>query len=373
MKRKLIGILKNETVLIISFFLAIASCFLVSPDLLYLEYFDCNTLILLFCLMAVMAGFKELGLFQEAGNYLLRKISTQRGLVLTLVFLCFIGSMVITNDVALITFVPLAVLILEMANMNRCLFLVIVLMTIASNLGSMLTPIGNPQNLYLYSVSGLSLFQFLKIMLPYSLISAVLLVISVWIAFRKKTVSVVVPAPSGAVFRPKTLFYLFLFVLCLLTVAKLLPATILLPIIILALLGANPRLLLKVDYSLLLTFACLFLFIGNMGRFPPFRQVIQQILSGHVIAVSVGISQIISNVPAALLLSGFTQEWSSLIVGTNLGGLGTLIASMASLISYKQVTTHVPNQKSHYLVVFTLWNLLFLAVLCLASFLILQV
>ena len=110
-----------------------------------------------------------------------------------------------------------------------------------------------------------------------------------------------------------------------------------------------------------------------MGRFPPFRQVIQQILSGHVIAVSVGISQIISNVPAALLLSGFTQEWSSLIVGTNLGGLGTLIASMASLISYKQVTTHVPNQKSHYLVVFTLWNLLFLAVLCLASFLILQV
>lgn len=360
--------LKKEIVLTISGILAMISCFLVHPDSAYAGYIDWHTILILFCLMAVMAGLKDIGLFQYTGETLLNKINSERGVVCVLVFLCFFSSMLITNDVALITFVPLALLILNMAKMQNSLCYIIMLMTIAANLGSMLTPIGNPQNLYLYAASGLSLKNFLLLMLPYTIISGILLFLGIVIRFRKKAVPVELPDNHLAMNLKRIIYYGILFALCLLAVAKICPIGLLFGIVLIAVMIDNRKLLLHIDYSLLLTFIFFFVFIGNMGRFPVFRDFLSSVLDGRVTLVAVLSSQIISNVPAALLLSGFTNEWTSLIIGTNLGGLGTLIASMASLISYKQLAQNHPEVKGKYLAVFTLGNIIFLIILYSASF-----
>ena len=361
--KNILSFLKKEIVLTISGILAVASCFLVHPDSRYAAYIDWHTILILFCLMAVMAGFKDIGLFQNIGETLLRKINSERGVVCVLVFLCFLSSMFITNDVALITFVPLALLILNMAKMNDSLYYIITLMTIAANLGSMLTPIGNPQNLYLYTTSGLSLGNFVMLMLPYTIIAAILLLICIFIRFRKCGIPVELESKANPMNVKRIVYYGILFAICLLAVAKICPIGLLFGIIVLAIIIDNRKLLLKIDYSLLLTFIFFFIFIGNMGRFPAFRDFLAEILDGRVTLVAVLSSQIISNVPAALLLSGFTNEWNALIIGTNLGGLGTLIASMASLISYKQLAQNHPDAKGKYLAVFTIVNIIFLLIL----------
>jgi len=363
MLKDILSFLKKEIVLTISGILAFVSCFIIPPDAKYLDYVDMHTILILFCLMAVMAGLKDIGLFQYIGEGLLKKIQSERGIVFILVALCFLSSMLITNDVALITFVPLALLILNMANMEISLCFIVTLMTIAANLGSMMTPIGNPQNLYLYSVSGMSLIDFLLLMLPYTAVSGILLALCIGIRFHASKVSFELPENNATLNRSRIIYYLLLFATCLLAVAKICPIGILFIIVLLAVIKDNWRLLLNIDYSLLATFVFFFIFIGNMGRFSVFRDFLSSILEGHVELVAILSSQIISNVPAALLLSGFTNEWNSLIIGTNLGGLGTLIASMASLISYKQVAQHYPNQKGKYMGVFTICNIAFLVVL----------
>lgn len=361
--KNIITFLKKEIVLTISGILALCSCFLVHPDSQYASYIDWHTILILFCLMAVMEGFKDIGLFQYTGKTLLKKINSKRGVVCVLVFLCFFSSMFITNDVALITFVPLALLILNMAKMQDSLCYIITLMTIAANLGSMFTPIGNPQNLYLYSTSGVSLGNFLTLMLPYTLISAILLFIAILAKFNKSSVPVELGTQSNTMNVKRIVYYTVLFMVCLLAVAKICPIGLLFGIILIAVIIDNRKLLLHIDYSLLLTFIFFFIFIGNMGRFPIFRDFLAGILEERVTLVAVLSSQIISNVPAALLLSGFTNDWNALIIGTNLGGLGTLIASMASLISYKQLAQNHPDVKGKYMVVFTSANIVFLLVL----------
>lgn len=353
---------KKETVLSAAILLAAVSCFFVVPDREYLGYIDTRTLELLFCLMAVMAGFQELGVFRLLGAALLRQVHSERGVAASLVFLCFVCSMVITNDVALVTFVPFAVLVLGMAGMEKRVCITVVLMTIAANLGSMLTPIGNPQNLYLYALSGMGMGPFVALMAPYAAASAAMLAGGLAFAFSGRTVECPLecpPAPNGK----RLGLYLALFALCLLTVSGLLREELLLAAVILAVLVDQRGLLARVDYGLLLTFAAFFIFIGNMGRLPGFCRFLERVLAGNERLAAVAASQVISNVPAALLLSGFTDQWRELIIGTNLGGLGTLIASMASLISYKQIAVHFPEKKGRYLAVFTVWNLGFLAVL----------
>ena len=363
MYKNIVSFLKKEIVLTISGILAILSCFFVHPDTEYAGYIDFHTILILFCLMAVMAGLKDIGLFQRVGETLLKKFHSERGIVIVLVFLCFVSSMFITNDVALITFVPLALLIIMMAHLEHALCLIITLMTIAANLGSMLTPIGNPQNLYLYSVSNMSLADFLLLMLPYTLIAAVLLFLVIVLRYRSSEVHFHLPEGRSDLNRKRIAYYLILFVFCLLSVAKICPIGILFLLIFAAVLFDKRSLLLQIDYSLLATFIFFFIFIGNMGRFDAFRDFLSSILEGHERLVAVLSSQIISNVPAALLLSGFTDKWNALIIGTNLGGLGTLIASMASLISYKQLAQNFPDQKGKYLFIFTLWNIIFLMIL----------
>lgn len=369
MREKIIRFFKQETVLCAAFALAIVSMFFVCPDKEYLGYVDFRTLALLFCLMSVMAGLQKSGVFQCVAQALLGKVRKAWQLVLILVLLCFFSSMLVTNDVALITFVPFTLIVLGMIGpeaKGQLAVPVVVLQTIAANLGSMLTPIGNPQNLYLYGKAGLSFGSFVLLMLPYA--SVALAVILVWglVQSRAYHGPVQVSFSEEARISGSSVHlavYAVLFVLALLTVARVVPYGVTLVATIAALLVLDRSIFGRVDYSLLLTFVGFFIFIGNIGRLPAFSQMLQQVVSGHEILAGVAASQVISNVPAALLLSGFTEDLSALIIGVNLGGLGTLIASMASLISYKLIAREENQVKGAYFRYFTVANVCFLAIL----------
>ena len=375
--KRIAEILKNEIVLTVATILAIISAFWIPPDAGYLEYVDFRTLSLLFCLMAVMGGFQRLGVFRLIAQGLLKKVGTGSvRIVLVLVLLAFFFSMLITNDVGLITFVPFTFTVLELLGdkaRDRLVVPVIALETLAANLGSMLTPIGNPQNLYLYGKAGLSVGSFLLLMLPYTAVAGVLLIIwSVVVGMRHGTK----PEEQGdlsAMSRgaDKTgnvtvwllLIYVALFAMALLTVANKVPYVITLAVTAVAITLFDRKTLGKVDYFLLLTFTAFFIFIGNMGRIPAFSSFLGSIVDSREVPVAVCASQVISNVPSALLLSGFSENYQALIIGVNFGGMGTLIASMASLISYKFLAKGLPEKKGKYLGYFTVTNLIFLAIL----------
>lgn len=352
---------RRETVLCISALLALVSAFLVPPGPVYLSYIDWDTLALLFSLMAVMAGLQQAGVFVFLGNQLLRRTGTTRSMLLVLVFLPFICSMVITNDVSLITFVPFGIIVLQMAKQEQLLVPLVVMQTVAANLGSMLTPMGNPQNLYLYAKSGMSFGAFCGLMLPYVLLSGLCLFLL--ILFRKSAALPVVSVKTELGGARELLCCAAGFALCLLGLFRLVPPLLIAALVFLFLLVAGRSLLAKIDYSLLGTFFFFFIFIGNIGNIDAFASFLSSVISGRVAASAILTSQIISNVPAALLLSGFTSQWDALIIGCNLGGLGTLIASMASLISYKMVARDDPRQRKKYILQFTWYNICLLGVL----------
>lgn len=363
--KKILGWFRREVVLTVALVLALVSMFFVIPDRQYIDYIDLHTLGLLFALMAVMAGLQRLGLFRTMGEAMLRRTRSTRQLEAVLIFLPFFTSMAVTNDVALITFVPFALEVLALANQSHRAIPVVVMQTIAANLGSMTTPIGNPQNLYLYSRYGLSMGEFFSTMLPLTAASFVLLAVFVLV---RKSAPIQVPAAAESaqpMAKGRLVLLLVLFLLCLAVVADVLPLWLVCVIVLIALLITNRTALLKVDYSLLLTFIGFFIFVGNLGRIPFFTQLFQRLLLGHEVICSVLASQVISNVPAALLLSGFTNDARGLLIGVNLGGLGTLIASMASLISYKYMAKAFPDKKGRYLLWFTLANVAFLILLLL--------
>lgn len=401
-------IVRKDPVLVVAIVLAIISCSAVPPDAAYAEYVDLRTIGMLFSLMTIMAGLSRLGVFRIACRHLLSAVRGPRRLALALTLLAFFSSMLITNDIALVTFVPFALLALRTLDSPRHACFTVVMMTIAANLGSMLTPIGNPQNLYLYSTSHMALTDFLLLMLPYAAAALVLLVGAIAFFGRipehakekaARSVDAGNPASSsedGSADSPATcgeadnaasaadanetpqlasdaddpapsplrvLPWAALFVLTLLSVAHILPYQAIVAVTIVVALAADRRALLHVDYALLFTFIAFFVFVGNVGRIEVVSAAFAQLIDGHELAVSVIASQVLSNVPAAILLSGFTSNFAALIVGTNLGGLGTLIASMASLISYKQVALVLPREKGRYFMLFTVWNIVFLAVL----------
>ena len=366
---KLKQFIQQETVLTAAAVLAVVSAFFVPPDAQYLGYIDLRTLAILFSLMTVMAGLRRQGFFDGLGRALLSRTHSTFQLTLVLVGLCFFGSMFITNDVSLLTFVPFTFVVLSRlgADVRRSLLIPVVCMqTIAANLGSMLTPIGNPQNLYLYGKSGMSMAEFLLLMLPYTVVSLLLLVGWAVAVCRKQASSCIGVLPeqqNTSADRKIILLDAVLFAVCLLAVVRVLPYGVAFAAVLVCVLFADPHTLRAVDYSLLLTFVAFFIFIGNLGRIPAFSGWLQEFLTGREVLMAVLASQVPSNVPASLLLSGFTAETQALIIGTNLGGLGTLIASMASLISYRQIARELPQGKKQYFGLFTLSNLIFLAIL----------
>lgn len=362
---KLIKLIKQEMVLFVACVLAVISVFMVPPDREYLGYIDYRVIVLLFCLMTVMQGFMSTGLFSKMAGLLLSRVKSFRPLMIVLVMLCFVCSMWITNDVALITFVPFTILVLKIAKLENEMIPIIVLQTIAANLGSMATPVGNPQNLYIYSVSNMGIGEFLNEMIPLSLIS-LLMILAVCFLLKNYEVNIRADlnidvnenenaninanenksesgikngnAGKGALYENIVLTALFLLsILSVLRIVswKILLIAVILGCVFISILWKEKFLPLKADFALLLTFAAFFIFIGNMSRVGYVSNLISKIMAGRELIVSFACSQVISNVPAAILLSGFTNNYGKLLAGVNIGGLGTLIASLASLISFK--------------------------------------
>lgn len=365
--KKIQHFFKSETVLCISGLAAILTMFFVPPSLDYIHYLDLRVLGLLFCLMVVVAGLNETGLFLLLANKLLYRVKNTRALSAVLILLCFFTSMWVTNDVALITFVPFTIMLLTMTGQMKSLITIVVLQTIAANLGSMLTPVGNPQNLYLYSTYDTPMGEFILITLPYTAASLLLLLISVF-TIRKEALGFEMSQPNTNNEKYNKyiiLLYSILFLVCLACVLRFIDYRILILLVLVTVLLFDRNVLRKVDYSLLFTFTFFFLFVGNIGKITSFKNFLETLLAGKELWVSLGVSQIISNVPAAVLLSTFTKDYKALILGTNLGGLGTLVASLASLISYKFYVKTEQAKPGKYLGVFTLYNVFFLLILCL--------
>ena len=359
---------RREAVLVISLVCALLSMLAVPPDAAYAGYIDLRVLCLLFCLMAVVAGLQQCGLFTVLAQCLLTGRKQLRLLYLALVLLPFFCSMLITNDVALITFVPFTVLVLSHIGRMDALIRVVVLQTLAANLGSMATPVGNPQNLFLCSYYGLSFGAFLRVVLPLTLVSLLALsAAALWT--RGETIEITFPKRER-IQQPRLFVLLcLLFSLCLLSVVHVLHYGIVTVAVALSLLLFARGLFARVDYALLLTFVGFFIFAGNIGRVEAVRNVLEMLLGRSTYWTSVLASQVISNVPAAVLLSGFTDNWSALLSGVDVGGLGTPIASLASLISLKLYLRAENASLPRYLLVFTLANIAGLVVLSAAAFL----
>ena len=362
MLRRIKNFIAKETVLCVAAICALLTMLVVPPDREYLHYIDFRVLCLLLCLMAVVAGLKTIGLFHCLTYQLLHRIRSGRILSVTLVLLPFFSSMFITNDVALIIFIPFTLMLLEQLGCGDRIIPVTVFQTIAANLGSMATPVGNPQNLYLYAFYNLQIGEFFSVTLPLTAVSLVgLTLASIWLLPNK------LPEQNLdiAAIRSKKQLLIFgaLFFLCLLTVFRIVPYPITTAVTVIALLLMDRKLLKEIDYMLLLTFVCFFTVSENLGRVDLVRAFLQQLLGASTLLTAVGTSQVISNVPAAVVLSGFTDQWRQLLSGVNIGGLGTPIASLASLITIKFYMRWPGSRNLRFLGFFTVANVIALAVL----------
>ncbi len=369
--QKVTAYIRNNAILFISGLLAVISCFIVKPDHQYVEYINFRVLALLFCLMLIVAALVRIGTFDVLTKKLLSRVRTYRGISLLMSLMAFFMSMLLTNDVSLVTLVPFAIMVLSPFGENRKLMFTLIIMTVAANLGSMLTPIGNPQNLYLYEKYSIAIGDFFLLMLPYAAISLILVVLMTFVLVKGKEKLEEDDKPEiRSISKVKLVIYVFLFILNIMTVIGILDYYISLAVTIVVMLITDFRAFLKVDYNLLLTFIFFFILIGNIGRIDAITGMLSGLVSGYPVPAAILSSQIISNVPAAMLLSAFTDDGRSLVIGSNLGGLGTVIASMASLITYRFHSFYAKEEKlksqgkeGNYLLSFSVINVIMLMIL----------
>lgn len=353
--------IKAQPVLVISLLLAIATMFIIPPDNEYIGYCNRTVLIELFALMAAVAGLRSIGIFDKLTRIILSKTGTVRRLGAVLTLICFFSAMLVTNDVALITFVPLTLLIYSSINDSKSLILTVVLETAAANLGSMMTPVGNPQNLFLYDKYGLTAMTFLKTMLPVGMVGlAAVMGLSLLLPKDK------CKAPESRdteIPKFKAAVYTGLFLVCIAAVFRLIPDWVCLIAALTAALVCDIKLLDKVDYALLATFVGFFVFVGNIARIEAASDFFSRILAGRELISGALLSQVISNVPAAVMLAEFTDNGTQLLLGVDIGGFGTLIASLASLISFQLYRKDEKAQTGRYFIVFSVINFALLALL----------
>ena len=357
--------IKKNIVFCIAFFAAAVTCFLVPPDAEYIGYFDFKTLSCLFITLAVVCALRNIKFFTILARKLVTLAGNLRSLFLLLIVITFIGSMIIANDMALITFLPLGYFALSVIGYEKYMAYLFVLQNISANLGGMLTPFGNPQNLYLYSYFNIPTLEFCKIMLPSFLLAVLLLVIA---CIPIKPIRFTLEDDFGEKLNvKKTVLYITLFLLSILIVFRIVPFVVGLVLIPVILLIVDREALKMVDYSLLGTFFFFFIFAGNLSRLDAVNTVISALLQRDTLIVSTLSCQVISNVPSAILLSRFTNDYPALLLGVNIGGTGTLIASLASLITFSEFKVLYPNQTKKYLVIFTAANIIFLVILTVAA------
>ena len=359
--RPLIVFARKNPVLDTAFIAALATMLFVAPDAAYLSYFDLRTLSCLLCTLAVVDALKDIDFFYRMARRLVSAFRDLRACVFSLVLITYVGSMFIANDMALITFLPLGYFMLSETNQRGRMAFVFILQNIAANLGGMLTPFGNPQNLYLYSHFQIENMEFLRIMLPPFLLSAVLILLCC-LTVRPLPVTLV-NREEKPINKSRAAVYLILFAMTLLVVFRVIPWWLGLTLIVGPLLFLDPNAVKTVDWPLLGTFVCFFVFSGNMARIPTVRVFLGDLMQKDALLFSSLSCQVISNVPSAVLLSQFTQNYPALLVGVNIGGTGTLIASLASLITFRSYLHYDRAHIGSYLKLFTVMNFLFLGVL----------
>ena len=352
---------KKNAVMCIALIAAIVTSIIVPVDKAYLDYFDYKTLTCLFCVLAVVCALKNINFFYMLARKVVQLFKTARMSVLALVYITFIGSMLIANDMALLNFLPLGYLVLETTGKQKYMAFTFIVQNIAANLGGMLTPFGNPQNLYLYSKFEIPNLEFMAIMAPPFILSVAMITVCCLIFVKSEPLSL---SDEKIVLNPKrTVLYLLLFALSIAIVFRGIPYWIGLIVIPVVLLFADRKALKMVDYGLLFTFVFFFIFAGNMARIGVVRDLFSMLLNKRTLLFSVISCQGISNVPSAILLSQFTDNYADLLVGVNIGGVGTLIASLASLITFREYVKHNPGKTGYYVGLFSLFNFAFLIIL----------
>ncbi len=358
---RILGFLKSNIVMTVALFAAVVTSVIIPPDDKYVGYFDFKTLTCLFCVLAVVCALKNIRFFYILARKIVEVCGNIRSCVLMLVYITFIGSMLIANDMALLTFLPLGYYVLTATKQEKYMEVTFILQNIAANLGGMLTPFGNPQNLYLYSFFEIDNVEFVGIMAPCFTVAIILITLCCLVFIKPE--KVILQKQKVNLPPVKTIIYLLLFAFSILIVFRGIPYLTGLIVIPLFLLFMDRDALKAVDYPLLLTFVFFFIFAGNMARIDVVRAAFSFLLSKSTLLFSVLSCQVISNVPSAVLLSQFTNNYADLLVGVNIGGAGTLIASLASLITFREYAKHNPSKFKHYIVTFSLFNFGFLAVL----------
>ena len=355
------SLIRKNVVMFVAMLAAAITCFLVPPDKAYLDYFDFKTLTCLFCVLAVVCALKNIQFFYILAKKIVQVFRNARMSVLALVYITFIGSMLIANDMALLTFLPLGLFVLSSTGKSKYMAFTFIMQNIAANLGGMLTPFGNPQNLYLYTKFEIPNAEFVSIMAPPFLLAVLLITLCCFIFVKPEPLEM----KDERVQLPpvRTVIYLLLFSLAIVIVFRGIPYWIGLIVIPLVLVFMDRKALKMVDYPLLFTFVFFFVFSGNMARIPAVRELFSMLLEKSTLLFSVLSCQVISNVPSAILLSQFTDSYRQLLLGVNIGGVGTLIASLASLITFREYTKQNKGKTAHYILLFTAFNFAFLIIL----------
>ncbi|MBE6894810.1 MAG: citrate transporter [Ruminococcaceae bacterium] len=364
--KKAVYFIKKNIVLCVAAIAAFITCFFVPPSAEYFSYFDYRTLACLFITLAVVCALRQIRFFAILARRIVQMTGSLRVMVLALIYITFIGSMIIANDMALITFLPLGYYALSVTNNDKYAAPLFILQNISANLGGMLTPFGNPQNLYLYSYFSIPTGEFTAIMLPPFVLAVALLTVCCMF-FPKTPLSV--NAELGVKLNVKrTALYLALFAVSILIVFRIVPWQAGLVLIPLVLFFVERDALYMVDYPLLVTFVMFFIFSGNLSRIPAVNEFVGSLLQKSTLLVTIACCQFISNVPSAILLSHFTDNYHELLLGVNIGGAGTPIASLASLITLSEFRLLYPEKTAHYIKLFLALNALFLAVLTTAAY-----
>ncbi len=355
------GFAKKNAVMLIAFAAALITSLFVPVDKEYIGYFDFKTLSCLFCVLAVVCALKDINFFFVIARKIVHFFKTARMSILALVYITFIGSMLIANDMALLTFLPLGFLVLSSTGKQKYMAFTFIMQNIAANLGGMLTPFGNPQNLYLYTKFNIPNGEFMGIMAPPFILSVVLITLCCIIFVKNEPL--MISNEKIELNGKRTALYLALFALAIAIVFRGIPYWIGLIIIPAVLFFADRHALESVDYPLLFTFVFFFIFAGNMARMDAVRNFFSALLSKNTLLFSALSCQCISNVPSAILLSQFTGNYAELLIGVNVGGVGTLIASLASLITFREYVKHDPKSTRRYIAEFSAFNFGFLIIL----------